>query len=232
MTTDPFTDRLSEYADGEVDAAERAAVEAHLAGCAECRMALDELRAVVARAGVLTDPAPPRDLWPGIAAQISAPADRHPRISPFRRALSARRFSFTLPQLAAAGIALMVLSGGLVWMARSGDPRADFDPISAHLEAPEGDAPAVRPANFADEHYNEAIADLEQTLEAGRKALDPETIRVLEENLAAIDRAIDQSRRALAADPANVYLNTHLASARQQKIALLRRASALASMGS
>jgi hypothetical protein len=55
---------------------------------------------------------------------------------------------------------------------------------------------------------------------------------VLEENLAAIDRAIDQSRRALAADPANVYLNTHLASARQQKIALLRRASALATMGS
>ncbi len=145
--------------------------------------------------------------------------------------MTARRFSFTLPQLAAAGIALMVLSGGLVWMARSGDPRADFDPISAHVDAPEGDAPAVRPANFADEHYDEAIADLEQTLEAGRKALDPETIRVLEENLAAIDRAIDQSRRALSADPANVYLNTHLASARQRKLALLRRASALATMG-
>jgi len=90
----------------------------------------------------------------------------------------------------------------------------------------------VRPANFADEHYDEAVADLQKTLESGRQALDAETIRVLEENLAAIDRAIDQSRRALAADPANIYLNTHLASARQKKIALLRRASALASMGS
>jgi len=231
MTTDPFTDRLSEYADGELDARERASVEAHLAGCAECRLALDELRAVAARAGALHDSTPPRDLWPGIAAQIAAPAARQSRVSLFKRALPARRFSFTLPQLAAAGLALMVLSGGLVWMARSGDPRADFDPISAHVEAPEGDAPAVRPANFADEHYDEAIADLEQTLEAGRKALDPETVRVLEENLAAIDRAIDQSRRALSADPANVYLNTHLASARQRKLALLRRASALASMG-
>jgi hypothetical protein len=232
MTTDPFTDRLSEYADGELDAAERAAIDAHLAGCAECRMALDELRAVVARAEALHDQAPPRDLWPGIAAQISAPTDRHRRVSPFRRALSARRFSFTLPQLAAAGIALMILSGGLVWMARSGDPRADFDPISAQVESPAEQAPLVRPANLADEHYDEAIADLERTLEAGRKALDPETIRVLEENLAAIDRAIDQSRRALSDDPANVYLNTHLASARQRKLALLRRASALTSMGS
>jgi hypothetical protein len=231
MTTDPFIDRLSEYADDELGAVDRAAVEAHLSGCAECRTSLDELRAVVARAAALRDPAPPRDLWPGVAARIAPPGDRHPRISPFGRALSARRFSFTLPQLAAAGIALMVLSGALVWMARSGDPRADFDPVSAQVDLP-ADAPVVRPANFADEHYDAAVADLEQTLEAGRKALDPETVRVLEENLAAIDRAIDQSRRALSADPANLYLNTHLASARQRKLALLRRASALASMGS
>lgn len=225
MTTDPFTDRLSEYIDGELEAAERAAVDGHLAGCAACRTALDELLAVVAQASTLQDPAPARDLWAGIAAQIAPPADRHPRVSPFSRALSARRFSFTLPQLAAAGLALMVLSGGLVWMARSGDPRADFEPMSA-------EATDVRPANFADAHYDEAVADLEQTLEAGRTALDPETIRVLEENLAAIDRAIDQSRRALSDDPANVYLHTHLAKARQSKLALLRRASALASMGS
>jgi hypothetical protein len=119
-----------------------------------------------------------------------------------------------------------------VWMARSGDPRADFDPISAQVEAPAEQAPLVRPANLADEQYDEAIADLERTLEAGRKALDPETIRVIEENLAAIDRAIDQSRRALSDDPANVYLNMHLASTRQRKLALLRRASALTSMGS
>jgi len=59
MTSDPFTDRLSDYADGELDAAERAAVEAHLAGCAPCRTALDELGAVAARAKALSDPAPP-----------------------------------------------------------------------------------------------------------------------------------------------------------------------------
>jgi hypothetical protein len=56
-------------------------------------------------------------------------------------------------------------------------------------------------------------------------------VRVLEDNLGAIDRAIEQSRQALGADPANLFLNTHLAAARQRKLALLRSATALATKG-
>jgi hypothetical protein len=222
MATDPFTDRLSDYADGDLDASERAALDAHLATCAECRTTLDELRAVMARAASLEATPPAQDLWAGIAARIG-PAGGTARVSPFRRVFSARRFSFTLPQIAAACLAVMLLSGGLVWMARSGDPRADFDPVSGF---------ELTPVSFADPHYDEAVADLQRTVEEGRTKLSPETIRVLEDNLATIDRAIDQCRHALSADPANVYLNTHLAETRQRKLALLRRASALATTGS
>jgi hypothetical protein len=70
--------------------------------------------------------------------------------------------------------------------------------------------------------------DLEKTLAAGRSRLDPETVRILEDNLRTIDQAIEQSRRALRADPNNVYLNGHFAASRNRKLALLRRASALA----
>ncbi len=226
MTTDSFTDRLSEYLDGELTPAERADVDRHLTQCAECRSTLEDLRGVVSEAALLRDARPTRDLWSGIAARIAPDGPPRARVSPFRRAITSR-LSFTLPQLAAAGIALMVLSGGLVWMARSGDPRADFDPLNAQ-SGPPSPTPIVAPVNFADQHYDEAIADLERTLEAGRTKLDPETVRVLEENIGAIDLAIDQCRRALATDPANVYLNTHLANARQRKIALLRRATMLA----
>ena len=44
---DQWTDRLSEYVDGELAAGERTALEAHLATCAECRATLEELRRVV-----------------------------------------------------------------------------------------------------------------------------------------------------------------------------------------
>ena len=225
MNTDAFTSRLSEYLDGELTPDERSSVEAHLAGCDGCRTTLEELRGVVEEAAALTDSAPPHDLWNGLAARLPSGGQTRGRVSPFRRAISLR-LSFTLPQIAAASLALMVLSGGLVWMARSGNPAADIAPISAQIREPD-----IAPVRFANKQYDAAVADLEQTLDAGRTKLDAETVRVLEENLATIDRAIDQCGKALAADPANVYLNTHFAEARQRKLVLLRRAAALATRG-
>ena len=208
---DRWNDRLSEYLDDELEPAERAALEAHLTECAECRTDLDALRAVAARAAALPDTPPDADLWPGVAAAL----DRRPR-GGWRQE---RRFSFTLPQLVAASLAIMVLSGGMVWLARMGGSRTDFPPVGAHS--------AGAPATFGDAGYDEALADLERTFADARQQLDPTTIAILESNLKAIDDAIEQSRRALADDQENVYLNNHLADARQRKLALLRRATAL-----
>jgi hypothetical protein len=226
MTTDAFTERLSEYLDGELTPRDRAEIDRHLTICASCRTTLEELREVVARAGRLVATPPDADLWPGVAHRVMSAQDAPSKTLTFARR-APRRFSFTLPQLAAAGIALMVLSGGLVWLARAGYSGADVPATEARV-VNDSAAPSLRPANFSDPHYDEAVADLQRTLDAGRKKLDPQTVRVLETNLAAIDEAIDQCRKALAGDPANVYLNSHLAEARQRKLMLLRRASALA----
>jgi anti-sigma factor RsiW len=214
---DPWIDRLSEYADGELSESDRRDLEAHLRGCAACRETLDELRAVAAHARSLGDAPPAADLWPGVAARLGNSGGGPARVFEMR---AARRFSFTLPQLVAAALALMVLSGGMVWMARLGGDRADFPAVGA--------VPAAVPVALGATHYDAAIADLQEALEAGRAQLDDETVRVLERNLLAIDRAIEQSRRALADDPGNLYLNDHLAAAKKRKLALLRRATAIA----
>ena len=209
---DAVNNRLSEYLDDELSAVERRDVETHLATCAECRTDLEALRGVVARASALHDTPPGRDLWTGVAERIGAGASAAP-------ARASRRFSFTLPQLVAASLALMVLSGSMVWLARLGGERTDFPTVAAE--------PAI-PVNFADGAYDDAIADLQRTLDAGRASLDKETVRILEENLQSIDRAIAQCRAALAEDPANVYLNEYLAAARARKLALLRTATSIA----
>jgi hypothetical protein len=220
MTTmqDEYTDRLSDYLDGELDDPARAEVAAHLAGCRECAAALEELRAVAVKARALPLSPPRNDLWPDIEARLTRGGVR-----PFRTRMT-RRVSFTLPQLVAASLALMVLSGGAVWLSRIGGDATSLRTVEARDPAPAAD---VSPVLFADRRYDEAIADLQQTLAAGRSKLDPETVRVLETNLAAIDTAIEQCRRALAGDPMNVYLNSHLTAAKKRKLALLRRASAL-----
>jgi len=53
-------EQLSAYLDGELSAAEHAALERHLPGCAECRAELVELRRVRALLGALPTPALPR----------------------------------------------------------------------------------------------------------------------------------------------------------------------------
>jgi hypothetical protein len=63
----------------------------------------------------------------------------------------------------------------------------------------------------------------------GRGQLDENTIAIVEHNLQIIDQAIAQARQALASDPANTYLSSHLVEARRRKLDLLRRAAALTS---
>src|SRR5260370_33940258 len=104
---DVWTDRLSEYLDGTLAGSERAALDAHLAGCAACAATLEELRRVVARAQNLQDWPPAMDLWPGVAERIG--------VSPGLVSLPARRarrVAFSIPQPIAAGIALGVLCSG------------------------------------------------------------------------------------------------------------------------
>jgi len=227
--SDQWTDRLSEYLDDELAPEERAALEVHLRGCVACGAVLADLKRIVVRARGLEDSLPERDLWPGIAARIGASTGEVPVVD-LAAVRGRRRWTFSLPQLAAAAIALMTLSGGTVWLMR---PTPSM-PVAIHPTAPSTPVANVssRSTRSADQSYATAVSDLERVLEQGRGRLDPTTVRVIERNLATIDSAIAQAQRALAADSASVYLNSHLAETRQRKLDLLRQAAALVSSAS
>ena len=228
---DQWTNRLSDYLDDELSADDRRSIEAHLTECRDCADTLRGLQAVVARAASLRSTGPATDLWPAIEARVASPRARVFGLGGIRgpfRSRPARRVSFTLPQLIAAGLALMVLSGGAVWLSQFGGRTTSLPPVAATAQV-SPDAPAVTPVGLTNPRYDITIRELEDALDAGRSQLDPETVKILEANLHSIDQAIEQSRHALEADPANTYLYSHLAEARQRKLALLRRASALVS---
>jgi hypothetical protein len=219
--SDQWTDRLSEYLDDELRPAERSELEAHLRHCVPCGAALADLKRIVARARGLEDRAPDRDLWPGIAARIgSTPATGVTAVG----TASGRRWSFSLPQLAAASVALMALSGGAAWLLHpAGGPTAARPAAAVPIVTV-----AVGPRAAA-RGYDAAVADLQRVLDAGRGRLDTATVRIIERNLASIDSAIVQAQRAVATDSANLYLNSHLAETMRRKLELLRQAAALVS---
>ena len=230
---DAWTDRLSEHVDGTLGGEERALLEAHLATCAPCTTTRAELSAVAAAARSLPPSSlPDADLWPGIEARIAAFArDTHARADreargPGVRALRARRPGLVLswPQLAAAGFALVLLSGGASWwLAKTGRGTAPTT-VAA------GDSARSTVSNVATARVvDQELAQLEQVLAERRGELDPETVRTIEANLKIIDLATTQARQALAADPANPYLKEHLSKTMTRKIELLKEATVLAS---
>ncbi len=214
---DKWTDRLSEYLDGELAPSERTALEAHFASCGDCRTTLEELRRVVMRARALDDRPPAADLWPAIAEHVGV-------VSLAARAERARRrFTFTVPQLAAASVALALLSGGGAWLL------SRRETVAARSTASTTSPVLMNASAYAsDARYAAQVATLERALETGRGRLDTATVRVIEKNLGIIDRAIRDAQSALAGDPANAYLNLHLAQEMRRKLELLRQAATLA----
>jgi anti-sigma factor RsiW len=236
---DPWTDRLSAYIDGELDDADARALETHLRQCDVCTTTLAGLRDVVAAARTLPDHEPPHDLWAGIAAGIAADtAAREVDVLPLRpRRAVAARFSFTAPQLAAAALVLMTLSGAAVWFAVGSDTRAAAANgavaagtiFQSAVGAPADVRLAAVPAPVAG--AAEDAREIEAALESARGTLDPSTVAVLERSIESIEAAIADARAALEADPGNPYLQRQLDSTLQRRQDVLRRASGVRRAG-
>jgi len=227
-----WTDRLSEYLDGELSEGTRDKLEAHLADCPECSAVLDQLRGIVDSAHQLEDRLPERDLWPEIVRGIGTEEGREADVIDFadRSGVQAPRrrerkdgIRFTLPQLAAASLALALVSGSTAWFLR---------PLTVS-QAPVAEATSETLVHRASSlvpqvvRYTGELAALEQVLQERRDDISPSTLLVVERNLTVIDRAISDALQALESDPNNRYLEGHVTRAYQRKVAYLRDATSL-----
>ena len=223
--SDIWTDRLSESVDGTLDAGEQARLAEHLKDCAACRATLAELERVVSRARALDDRPPATDLWPGIAERIGVTPD----VVRLESRRKARRLSFSVPQLMAAGIALLLIGSAAAWLALGSRNRQTIaSPVAAGSAGPVALANWVDPAIAASDSD---VVELRAALGAGRRTgrIDSSTVRVLESSLATIDSAVAQAHRALAGDPNSAYLNQYLAKTLRRKSEFVRRAGTLVS---
>lgn len=217
--TDKWTALLSAYLDGELDDRQRSELEQHLDVCAECAGVLAGLKRVVNRAVALDDRPPARDLWPGIADRIGLRSGAQLRSTKRRLWIPARPL-FSVPQLAAAAVALVVVSAGITAVLIDD---GNVEPQAIELAA--SDVGGAVLASLVNQEFDEAVTDLEMILAEGREFLDSSTVRVIEETLEQIDLAIQEAREVLATDPASTYLNNHLAATMRMKLRFLNRSA-------
>lgn len=109
MFTNHVENSLPRYCDGELDAVERQRVDAHLAACARCRSALEEIQfsADVVRQ-LKTISAPPA-VWNGIDAALSAPNRARPVVF--------------MPRWTFACVVLVAVAGAAFWITRDATSR-------------------------------------------------------------------------------------------------------------
>ena len=218
MNCERFDDLLSDYVDGVRATDHRsdgrfAAFEQHLAGCVRCQALVADLTSIRLAASTLDEHMPPPRLWARIAGSI----DEQQRLPWWQRQLGGA-FSAWVPAAVAASITMLVAAG--IWSVLQQRGTETPQQVAAPPSEPES-VPA-------EQHYEQAIAGLQQLADAQNAALDPETRAVLTKNLAVIDRAIDESRAALAQEPASTLAQESLLDALETKVALLQETVALA----
>ncbi|MGH7501610.1 MAG: anti-sigma factor family protein [Longimicrobiales bacterium] len=233
MSAHPHEDRLQDLVEGVLSTDERAAIEAHLADCAACRADVDSMREVVTRLAALPrDIAPAHDLRGGIWQKIDEEYDaidpgtavpRRAETAALRPRFGQRTLASARYVLAAAAVVLVVLTSALTLLVQrrtAGQPMAG--PID---DGPAGATQLAGDMSAVEARYRVATQELQQLLDEQRTQLSPETVRLLEENLLIIDRALTETREALAIQPGNIDLSRILFATWEKKLDLLRTAT-------
>jgi len=240
MTCEMFEANVSEWLDEELAPEARSAMDAHRAACPACAALVSDLRRLQTDARQLPPLVPSRDLWEGIEARIEAPviplADAAPDVAATRPARDARRaavWQIAPRWLAAAAVALVVLSSGVTYLVATsaGEPEGELGPWVI-TGAPADPSAAARNASAGAAGSGEDLArrsatdreieELRRVIVSRRSELDSATVATIERSLRVIDDAIAESRAALASDPANAFLNEQLDETLRRRLELMQ----------
>ncbi|MCC6244338.1 MAG: zf-HC2 domain-containing protein [Gemmatimonadaceae bacterium] len=238
-----FDARLSDYLEQSLDVSTRDTLDRHRASCARCDATVQALDSITRDAKRLPLLSPSRDLWAGIHAQLDAPVIPIGTSEPLPRYIDDAHLSASTPtltsvatrrprfrQLAIAATMLVAVSSAVTWQVarRVVDTSASLAADSEGSPARRADSSVMRLAVASpDVLYEEEIAALRDVVSERLSELDPETVAVLEKNIAIIDQAIAESRAALARDPNSRVVPGTLTRALESKVALLRRVALL-----
>lgn len=236
---DLMCERLAAYLEDDLTPAEQAEADRHLMECASCRETLAELRAIAAGASSMPLLTPSRDLWSGIESRISTPVTALGGASAVVRRAPPRQWQYAM-----AAAALIAVTAGTTYffVTRSGTVAPQ---VAARTAAPARNSAVATPAPLviatptppanatvasyrskkelsAARVYDNEITLLDSLVRTRRTSLDPKTVTVIENNLQIINKAILESRAALAKDPKSPMLSNQLDNVLGSKVELLR----------
>jgi anti-sigma factor RsiW len=136
-------ERLADYLEGDLDAATRREVEAHVASCVRCTALVRDLEEIRSAAAQLPELTPSTDLWSGVARRIETP------VIPFAERpapnVAARHRGFDRLRRAAIAAALVAVTAGVTYkwtVAHTGGARAPSTIVANRPATPDTSVPS------------------------------------------------------------------------------------------
>jgi hypothetical protein len=223
MACERYANAIQELADGTLGPIRRAELEIHLDECDACRRLVDDLLRIRTLASSLDRPSPPDRVWLQIAGRLRQ--DGRVTAMPSRSIATTWRVA----PLAIAASLLLILGAAVYELyPRGGTDTAHVTPRTGS-NAPQTDAVQGVEEEFrlAEQHYQNAIARLEEAAKTDDDTIDAQTAAMLQKNLQVIDQAIAESRAALRNEPQSIPARDSLFDALKRKVVLLQDTIAL-----
>jgi anti-sigma factor RsiW len=166
-----FDDRLADYLEGTLDAADRRAIDVHLASCMRCSALVRDLEDIRASAARLPELAPSSDLWSGIARRIEAPvvplaARTAPNV--------ARRPMMDRLRTAAIAAALVAVTAGVTYTLTISRTGGRADTAVAANQPPVANRDTIAPT-FGGDSARRAVPAARETMASATPASGSDT---------------------------------------------------------
>ena len=219
MSCNRYSDAIHELVEGTLGPVRRAELQTHLDICDDCRALVADLQKIRDAAATLDAVQPPDHVWMQIAGRLRQEG-RVSQSGPLR--------SRSMAVLAMAAALTLAIAGSL-YMLRRTDAPASVSPTAISDARPAGNAATADAVQSitddltaAEQHYQSAIAKLQEVARSDGGGMDPETAAVIEKEHKVLDQAIAESRTALKTEPQSAPAQHSLFEALSQKVALLQ----------
>jgi len=220
-----YEERLNDCLDGLLSPAERAGLERHLEGCAPCREFLAAIRALREQTASLPRSLEPaRDLWPGIREGLPG---RRAGLPKSRAGFPAwlRGWGGLAPAAASVVLVILIAAAVVIGLRRSAVPPGPGDGgLPGAGAARVVRAAGQEPLEMAEAEYRAATEKLLVALQRERGGASPEALKVIEENLRIVERAIQEIHRAAAGHPGRRVDERMVTNLYRTRFELLRQA--------
>jgi hypothetical protein len=224
MTCAELEARLPEIVDDTLGRSARADVDAHLGACEDCRRLAADLTRIRETASALDRLPVPPTVWSRLRQQVE---DENVGLDAVRARASRVPPWAWMATAAALTLAIGVAIWSVQWMATGAPAPATSAAATANPGTDALVSSIEAELEAAATHYEKAIEGLERIAAGGDARLDPVLMATLQESLAVIDGAIDESRAALRAQPESRVVQESLFEAFRRKIALVQDTIAL-----